>query len=129
MQESGLTLNAEKCQFTEVKFLRQIIDDNGIRPDPDKIAAIQILSEPKCVSDVHRFLGMTNKMSKFLPGLANKTQPLRDPQKKAFTSVKATMCHSPVLAMFDPNQETILSADASSFSLGLCYANDKMMGP
>ena len=69
-------------------------------------------------------------MNKFLPGLADKTQPLRellksntqwiweDPQKEAFTSVKATMCHSPVLAMFDPNQEKILSADASSFGLG-----------
>ena len=42
LQESGLTLNAEKCQFfrTEVKFLGQIIDDNGILPDPGKIAAI-----------------------------------------------------------------------------------------
>ena len=141
LQESGLTLNAEKCQRTEVKFLGQIIDDNGIRPDPGKIAAMQNVSEPKCVSDVHRFLGMTNQMSKFLPGLADKTQPLRellksntqwiweDPQKKAFSSVKAAMCHSPVLAIFNPNQETILSADASSFSLGLCYTNDKTMGP
>ena len=129
LQESGLTFNAEKCQRTEVKFLGQIIDDNGIRPDPGKIAAIQNVSEPKCVSDVHRFLGMTNQISKFLPGLADKTQPLREPQKKAFTSVKAAMCHSPVLAMFDPNQETILSADTSSFSLGLCYTNDKTMGP
>ena len=88
-----------------------------------------------------RTVGIINQMSKFLPDLADKTQPLRellksntqwiweDPQKKAFTSVKAAMCHSPVLVMFDPNQETILSADASSFSLGLCYANDKMMGP
>ena len=48
LQESGLTLNAEKCQFfqTEVKFLGQIIDNNGIRPDPGKIAAIQNISEP-----------------------------------------------------------------------------------
>ena len=140
MQESSLTLNAEKCQQTEVKFLGQIIDDNGIRPDPGKISAIQNVNESKFVSDVHRFLGMTNQMSKFLTGPADETQPLRellksntqwiweDPQKKAFTSVKAAMCHSPVQAMFDPNQETILLADASSFSLGLCYANDKMMG-
>ena len=129
LQEFSLTLNAEKFQRTEVKFLGQIIDDNGIRPDPGKNAAIQNLSEPKCVSDVHHFLEMTNQMSKFLLGLADKTQPLRDPQKKAFTSVKAAMCHIPVLAMFDPNQEAILSADDSSFSLGLCYANDKTMGP
>ena len=147
MQESSLTLNAEKCQRTEVKFLGQIIDNNSIHPDSGKIAAIQNVSEPKCVSDIHCFLGMTNQMSKFLPGLADKTQPLRellksntqwiweDPQKKAFTSAKAAMCHSPVLAMchstvlamFDLNQETILSADASSFRLGLCYANDKTM--
>ena len=80
LQESGLTLNAEKCQFfrTKVKFLGQIIDDNGICPDPGKIVAIQNVSEPKCVTDVRRFLGMTNQMSKFLPGLADKTQPLRE---------------------------------------------------
>ena len=32
LQESGLTLNAQKCEFlrTEVKFLGQIIDDKGI---------------------------------------------------------------------------------------------------
>ena len=28
------------------------------------------------------------------------------------------MCHSAVIAMFDPNQETILSVDTSSFGLG-----------
>ena len=33
LQESGLTFNAKKCQFFR-KFLGQIIDDNGIRPDP-----------------------------------------------------------------------------------------------
>ena len=79
-------------------------------------------------------------MSKFLPGLADTTQPLwellksntqwiwEDPQKEAFTSesVKAAMCHSPVLAMFDPNRDTILSADASSFGLEvvLCQQQD-----
>ena len=48
LQESGLTLNAEKCQFfrTEVKFIGRIIDDNGIHPDPGKIAAVQNVSEP-----------------------------------------------------------------------------------
>ena len=46
-----------------MKFLGQIIDDKGIHPDPAKIAVIQNVSEPKCVADVRRFLGMTNYLS------------------------------------------------------------------
>ena len=66
LHESTLNLNAEKCQRTEVKFLGQIIDDNGIRPDPGKIAAMQNVSEPKCVCDVHRFLQCASYLSKSL---------------------------------------------------------------
>ena len=38
-QRSGLTLNKEKCfiSLPEVKLLGQVIDSEGIRPDPDKV--------------------------------------------------------------------------------------------
>ena len=40
---SGVTLNLDKCQFskTSVRFLGQVIDAQGIRPDPDKLEAIK----------------------------------------------------------------------------------------
>ena len=62
LQGAGLTLNPAKCEFlrAEVKFLGQIINDKGIHA---KITAIQNVSEPKCVADLRRFLGMTNQMS------------------------------------------------------------------
>ena len=132
LHEAELTLNEAKCQFSQrrVHFLGHIIDEQGIRPDPEKISAIRNVSEPTCASDVRRFLGMLNQMSKFSPNLAETTKPLREllnkkshwiwgePQRRAFDAIKNALCSSPILALFDPNRETEVAADASSFGLG-----------
>ena len=41
IQQAGLTLNKEKCMFStkSIKFLGQVVDVDGIKPDPDKITA------------------------------------------------------------------------------------------
>ena len=76
LQESGLTLNREKCTFSQkkVKFLGQILTPSGVRTDPDKVVAIHRM-ELTNVSDVRRFLGMANQLSKFIPNIS---KPLRD---------------------------------------------------
>ena len=60
LQEAGLTPNRQKCHFSkpQVKFLDQIVDKDGVCPDPDKICAIQDVQPPQNVGDVRRFLGM-----------------------------------------------------------------------
>ena len=54
LEEAGLTLNREKCQFSQsqVKFLGQVVDRNGICPDPEKVAAIQNVKLPSNVGDI-----------------------------------------------------------------------------
>ena len=39
LEEAGLTLNRQKCHFSkpQVKFLCQIVDKEGVCPDPDKV--------------------------------------------------------------------------------------------
>ena len=72
LQQAGVTLNKEKCKFSTscVQFLGQQIDSQGIRPDPEKVTAIQQMAQPTNVKELQRFLGMTNHLSKFTPNLA-----------------------------------------------------------
>ena len=73
---------------------------------------------------------MVNQQSKFAPDLASKTKPLRDllnkkctwawgqPQQKAFEDIKRCLTEAPILALYDCNRETKISADASSYGIG-----------
>ena len=88
------------------------------------------MAEPQDIASLRRFLGLVNHLMKFCPNLAKKTKPLRDllkkesawlwdpAQQEAFQQLKADMASEQVLALYDPEKETMVSSDVSSFGLG-----------
>ena len=130
LSEAGLTFNKEKCVIntTSLKFLRQLVDNKGVKADPEKIRAIQGLKPPINVSELRRFV--VNQLSKFTPNLADETKPLREllstkshwkwdtSQEQAFKRLKDLLTSSEVLALYDPSLESAVSVDASTYGLG-----------
>ena len=128
IQAAGATLN-QFCK-SSLKFLGHLIDQTGIRPDPDKTSAIVDMPIPQNLSDLRRFMGMINQFGKFSNKLAELTEPLRQllskknswiwghAQDQAFAKVKSELMKPTVLALFDVNADLKVSADASSFGLG-----------
>ena len=115
---------------TSVKFLGQVIDSSGCRVDPDKVKAIAEMERPEDISGIRRFLGMVNQLDKFSPKITELTKPLREllkvdnwwildtAQENAFQQIKHELASSGTLSHYDPNKESIVSADASSFGIG-----------
>ena len=80
VQAAGVTLNPDKCEFhrKSTKFLGHLIDEEGIKTDPEKTSAITKMPTPQCVTDLRRFMGLANQLGKFSPNLAELSQPLRE---------------------------------------------------
>ena len=132
IKSAGLTLNKEKCEFSqeEVSFLGQVVGKSGVRPDPNTVKAIVDMKEPTDWSELRRFLGMVNQLGKFSRHVAEICKPLRDllsqkrewvwdsAQKQPFRALKKELSNPDrLLAHYDPAAETVVSVDASSWLL------------
>ena len=79
IEESGMTLNIKKCMFfkPEVPFWGVLINADGVRPDPEKVAALKYATPPRDKHELISFLCMIQSNKEFIPRIARKTSHLR----------------------------------------------------
>ena len=128
----NVKLNMEKCQLRRpsVTYIGHQLTASGLKPDPNKIAAIEKMSYPQSKEELQRYLGMVTYLAKFIENMSNISAPLRELLEKdvdwhwderhsaAFNQLKTAITSAPVLKYFDPNLPITLSVDASSKGLG-----------
>ena len=109
LESAGVTLNPKKCEFSKssLKFLRHVIDKDGISADPEKVRAITELPPPTNIPELRRVMGMINQLGKFLPNRAEVTRPMTallspknswvwgQAQSSAFNKVKEELTKNP----------------------------------
>lgn len=132
INEFGMRMKSDKCKFLmeEIRFLGFIVDRNGRRPDPEKIAAIKDMPIPKDVTQVKSFLGLIQFYGAFVNSLFRLRPPLDALTKKetpfvwsrdcqqAFDKIKDVLQSDLLLTHFDPNKPIIVAADASKDGIG-----------
>ena len=69
LEETRFILRPAKCSLMkqQIKYLGHIIDQNGVRPDPTKVQAVQDFPRPTTVKEVRAFLGLQTIIADIYP--------------------------------------------------------------
>lgn len=133
LRESNFKIQMDKSEFLklETPYLGHIISKDGIKPNPDKISAIQKFPIPKNATEIKRFLGLLGYYRKFIPDFASITKPMTHCLKKGskirpddvnyincFEKCKLLLTNDPILQYPDFTKDFILTTDASNYAIG-----------
>ena len=136
LADAGLKLKPSKCRIAqaEIQYLGHMISGQGIKPDPEKIRAVQGITTPKTVKQVRSFLGLASYYRRFIENFAKIAGPLHQITHKnkvfewnpeaevAFNRLKQTLVKAPILGYPDFNNPFVVYTDASDQGLGAILA-------
>jgi transposase InsO family protein len=129
--KNGFQLKAKKCQFLRksIHYLGHVVGNGQIRPNPDKIKAIQDMPHPISKDEMLSFLGLISYYGRFVPQKADIIEPLQKLVRKnvvfywsleaqrSFDILKDILSREPVLRMPDFKRTFYLCTDASNVGL------------
>ena len=78
-RERNIKINKDKFTLREkeMPYVGHLLTAEGVKPDPEKIAAITKMEKPTDVKGLLRLLGMANYPTKFLENLSDICEPVR----------------------------------------------------
>ena len=84
LQESGLTLNRDKCQFcfSKLTFFEHDLSSRGLNASDEKVQAIQNTRPPQNEKEARSFIGPVPYLAKFVLNLAKIERPIMDLNRK-----------------------------------------------
>lgn len=132
LRKANFKIQLDKSNFLqkEVAYLGHVITPQGVRPNPDKISAIQKFPIPTTQKEIKSFLGLLGYYRRFIKDFAKITKPLTACLKKnakiihnqnfveSFNNCKQILCNDPILQYPDFEKEFILTTDASNVAIG-----------
>lgn len=127
-----MRLQPNKCEFLrkEVAYLGHIIGENGVKPDSQKLHAVENFPKPSDPKGIKQFLGLAGYYRRFIPDFSKIARPLTnllkgdtnfewsDAQEQAFASLKTSLCTEPLLQYPDFTRSFIVATDASKYAIG-----------
>jgi len=132
LKDAELTLKPKKCELFKDRllFLGFVIDGDGVRCDPDKVAAIRKWAPPTDLSELRSFVGFASYHRRFIKGFAQIANPLvrltkkgtpfdwGSEQETAFRTLQTALITAPVLVHPNRDDPFVLDTDASATAMG-----------
>ncbi|MCP4113967.1 MAG: hypothetical protein GY737_00940, partial [Desulfobacteraceae bacterium] len=131
-RDAGMMLRPDKCEFLkkELLYLGNILNKDGLLPDPDNVKAVREFPAPTDVKQMRRFFGLASYYRKFMKDFAKVTLPLTQLLRKdvayewtaereaAFQKVQSLLCSAPILHHTEPDKPFFIEVDGSRHGLG-----------
>ena len=77
-REVNLKFNFKKCRIRQDEVVGLVLSKYGLKPDPEKIRAVQEMQPPQNTKELKTFLGFMQYIAKFIPNMASVSAPLRE---------------------------------------------------
>ena len=138
LRQSQFFANTKKWEFgrREVHYLGHVVSREGVKMDPQKVAAIEQWPTPKNIKALRGFLGLTGYYRRFIQDYGKIARPLTqllnkggfgwiDESTRAMDKLKRAMTSASVLILPDFNGPFYIECDALDKGIGVVLSQNK----